>query len=159
MTETVFTSRKAHHQISDIVVVYTRVEYQKVNLKGEAIGQLAQTTETETRGWVCQKCDVLFQKWAAVAKHLEEMRRREAPDNPTGHVRNRARVFSEEQITDIIRFTRDVLGIKISEPQARAAAIAMRQADRNLVISSRRTPSLATRIAAGYQEFNNYGQN
>jgi hypothetical protein len=131
-------------KLADIKAIVRIEKLGTVDHTGQLVGALSViSVSAERRGWTCQKCDVLFLQWAAVLAHLRQVAKG-----------SRARVFSEEQIVDVVRFTRDVLGIKISDQQARAAAVAMRQLDQNLVISSRRPSrqgaSLATRIAVEY---------
>lgn len=148
------------HSLEDIRAVRMRPETYNVNHRGSQIGLPMRDKNAQWEGWICLRCNVEFRQWAAVLVHVHDMQEKEnqvqqrtlsatQSTAKAGRKRNRVHIIPVETVTDIVRFSRDVLDLKISETMARAVAVLLRNPTEIRHVSQAR--SRAMRIAAEYK--------
>lgn len=148
------------HSLDDIRAVMIKTDHAPVTPEGAAKVTFAKLKRVEMRGYTCLRCVVDFQQWRAVIAHLDDMLHKEEREArqmlsgmPSvlkgGRKRNRKHIIPVEMVVDIVRFSRDVLDLRISETMARAVAVLLRNPTEIPHVSLAR--SQAMRIAAEYK--------
>lgn len=149
------------HSLENIRAVVLVTKTAEINHRGEIISPPSVISESvERQGYTCLKCSVDFRQWNAALSHLHDMQRKEARAEQRklsgmpsvlkgGRKRNRKHIIPVETVVDIVRFSRDVLDLRISETMARAVAVLLRSPTEIPHVSLAR--SRAMRIAAEYK--------
>lgn len=118
------------HEIDDIRAVFEVRVTKEVNRRGEAISRGSVHHDTEhPAGWECLVCDVKFQRWPAVAAHLQTPR--------PARQRQPAKIVTLDQVEEIKVFARETLGVELTAPQTEVMAAILK--GHSIVLLSRNT--------------------
>lgn len=152
------------HTLEDIRAVVLVTKTADVNHRGEIISAPSVISESvEHQGYTCLRCKVNFRQWRLAQDHVQDMFHKEEREArqmlsgmPSvlkgGRKRNRVPIIPEEQILDVVRFARDILGVKISDSRARMVVVLLRNPTKIPPASQVQDRSLGMRIAAEYKE-------